>query len=163
RMDTQWTDFFWSHKDSASDTFDDAVMNLLWALVRVSLEPDSPSFTDDTMQLRSRHFGASFTSFHEHGWLTRSFADRLMCLLEAWSTRGSGFMRQLPSDRYFDEFAFFHKAIETPAALEYVELLQFTAFVSYLERNGGPVGADELQEWARTIRNLSVNSGIDRP
>jgi Protein of unknown function DUF262 len=163
RMDTVWTYFFWSHKDKASDTFDEAVMNLLWALIRISLDPGSPSFTQDTMQLRSSHIGVGFTVFHERGWLTRSFADRLMCLLEAWSTGASGFERQLPSDRYFDEPKFFQRAIDNPATLEYVELVQFAAFVSYIECHAGAVVASELQEWARVISNLSVNSGIDRP
>jgi len=115
RMDTRWTYFFWSQKDKESDTFDDAAINLLRAIVRVSLDPDSPSFAQDTMELRSRYFEVSFTSFHEPGWLTRTFADRLICLLEAWSSGGSGFTRQLPSDRYFDELKVF-QAMETLSA-----------------------------------------------
>ena len=36
RMDTQRTDFFWGYKNN-THTFDEALMNLLWALVRVNL------------------------------------------------------------------------------------------------------------------------------
>src|SRR5207244_4076013 len=123
----------------------------------------SPTFTQDTMQLRNRHLGVGFTAFHEHGWLTRKFTDRLICLLEAWSTDGGGFAPQLPNDRYFHERKFFQDAIDNPATLEYAGLVQFAAFVSYLECNAGAVNAGALQEWARVVSNLSVNSGIDRP
>jgi hypothetical protein len=163
RMDTRWTDFFWGYKDEASDSFDDAVMNLLWALARVSLDPESPSFTGDTTLLRNRHMGMSYTTFHEHGWLTRTFADRFMCLLEAWSTLGGRFTPQLPNNRYFDELGFFQKAMKAPATLEYVELVQFAAFLSYLQRNDCAIDANEFQAWARVVFNLSENSTIERP
>jgi hypothetical protein len=162
RMDTQWTDFFWSHRDAASDTFDDAVMNLLWAMARVSLDPAVPTFGTETGLLRSRHLGMTFTTFHERGWLTRTFADWLVTLLEAWSAGGGGLTRQLPDTRYFDELAFFQKAVRNPHGLEYAELVQFAALVSYLHRNEGAVDAGELQAWMRVIFNLSVNSGIER-
>ncbi len=42
-------------------------------------------------------------------------------------------------------------------------MVQFAAFVSYLECDVGAVNANELQEWARVVFNLSLNSGIDRP
>lgn len=163
RMDTQWTDFFWHHKDTASDTFDDAVMNLLWALIRVSLDPNDRQFSTESMLLRSALVGVNFTSFQKRGWLTRMFADKLMCLLDAWSAGRSGLARQLPDGKYFDEVAFFRKAVKTPGALEYVELVQFAAFVTYLQCHEGNIAPAELQEWTRVVFNLTVNSGIDRP
>ena len=52
RMDTQWTEFFWQYKTPASQTFDDAVMNLVWALIRISLDPAHMRFNDHTSLLR---------------------------------------------------------------------------------------------------------------
>jgi hypothetical protein len=161
RMDTRWTDFFWSHRDAATDTFDDAAMNLLWAMARISLDPALPTFGAETGLLRSRHLGMTFTTFHECGWLTRTFVDWLIALLEAWSAGGGGLTWQLPDTRYFDELAFFQKAVRNPYGLEYAELVQFAALVSYLHRNEGAVDAAELQAWMRVIFNLSVNSGIE--
>ena len=54
RIDTRWTDFFWAHKDPQTHTFDEPVMHLLLALARVSLDPASPSFSQDTTLLRER-------------------------------------------------------------------------------------------------------------
>jgi len=160
RMDTQWTDFFWSHEH---ETFDDAALNLMWALIRVSLEPASPKFAADTTALGERSLGAGFTLFHDRNWLTARFADHLMDLLEAWSAGGGGLAAQLPEASYFDEAAFFRRAIATPATLTYLELVQFAAFVAYLTHYRGTIKQGEFHQWMRIITNLAANSDIERP
>lgn len=161
RIDTRWTDFFWAHKSPQTHTFDDLVMNLLLALVRVSLDPASPRLSQDTTLLRERP--PAFSLFHDHGWLTRDFASNLIQLLEAWS-RGAGKLAPvLPSPRYFDEAAFFQKASQEPAKLDYTQLVQFAAFVFYLRHHEGNVQPADLNEWMRVVRNLATNSDIERP
>lgn len=160
RMDTRWTDFFWSHQQR---TFDDAALNLMWALIRISLDPASPNFVKDTSALGYRSLGAGFTLFYERGWLTKRFADHLMDLLEAWSSGNSGLAPQLPTNHNFDEAAFFQKAVATPSALTYFELVQFAAFVFYLTFHRGAEQPDALREWMRVVTNLSANSDIERP
>ena len=160
RMDTQWTNFFWSHQKR---TFDDEALNLMWALIRVSLDPASPNFLKDTSALGYRSLGAGFTLFHERDWLTKRFANHLIDLLEVWSAGDSGLTPQLPTNHNFDEEAFFQKAIATPAALTYFELVQFAAFVIYLTHHRGAVQPDALREWMRVVTNLSANSDIERP
>lgn len=160
RMDTQWTNFFWRHQQR---TFDDAALNLMWALVRISLDPESPNFAKDTGDLGSRFLGAGFTLFHERCWLTKRFADHLMDLLEAWSAGDSGLTKQLHTTHNFDEVTFFQKAITSPSAFTYFELVQFAAFVIYLTHHRGAVQPDSLREWMRIVKNLSANSDIERP
>lgn len=159
RMDTQWTDFFWSHQ---APTFDDAAMNLMWALIRVSLDPANARFTVDTTAL-GWSIEPSFTTFHDRGWLTSRFADHLMDLLEAWSAGGGSLAPQLSSTDYFDEAEFFRRAIASPSSLTYFQLVQFAGFVFYLRHHRGAMQADALQEWMRVIRNLAANSEIERP
>jgi Protein of unknown function DUF262 len=163
RIDTRWTDFFWAHKNPQTHTFDELIMNLLLALARVSLDPASARFSQDTALLRERQLARTFSLFHEHGWLTRDFASNLMQLLEAWS-RGAGKLASvLPSPRYFDEAAFFQEAIQEPAALDYTQLVQFAAFVFYLRHHGGSGQPASLSDWMRVVRNLATNSDIERP
>lgn len=163
RIDTQWTDFFWAHKSPQTNTFDDLIMNLLLALARVSLEPTSSRFNQDTTLLRDRQLVGSFPLFHDNGWLTPEFATNLIHLLEAWS-RGSGTLLPiLPNNRFFDEISFFQKAIRDPAAIDYTQLVQFAAFVLYLNYHGDNVNSAMLNEWMRVVRNLSMNSEIERP
>lgn len=160
RMDTQWTDFFWNHE---AEAFDNAALNLVWALVHVSLDPKSAAFTADTTALGNESLGASFTLFHDRNWLTARFADHWMDLLEAWSAGGGGLAVQLPDARYFDEARLFRKAIATPSALTYLELVQFGAFVAYLSRYRGSIQRGEFHQWMRVITNLAANSDIERP
>jgi hypothetical protein len=163
RIDTQWTDFFWAHKSPQTNTFDELIMNLLLALARVSLEPTSAAFSQDTTLLRERQLVGTFPLFHDNGWLTRDFASNLIHLLEAWSRGGGKLAPVLPSDRYFDEVSFFQKAIREPAAIDYTQLVQFAAFVLYLRHHGDNVDPVRLNEWMRVVRNLATNSEIERP
>jgi hypothetical protein len=68
RIDTRWTDFFWAHKPLHTQSFDELIMNLLLALARVSLDPGSRSFSQDTTLLREKQLAGTFPLFHEHGW-----------------------------------------------------------------------------------------------
>lgn len=163
RIDTQWTDFFWAHKNPQTHTFDDLIMNLLLALARVSLDPASPRFSQDTTSLRERQLGGTFSLFHERGWLTRDFASNFIVLLEAWSRDAGKLAPVLPSPRYFDEGAFFKKAILEPAAIDYTQLVQFAAFIFFLRHNEGKAERASLNEWMRVVRNLATNSEIERP
>ena len=162
RMDTKWTKFFWVYKNPKTHTFDAAVMNLLLALARVSLDTASPKFSVDTTLLRDRQLRGSFSLFHERGWLSRNFADHLIYILEAWSSSGE-FTATLPNKRYFDEAAFFKKAIDGITLLEYSELVQFAALLFYLRHQKGRVEAVCLSEWMRVVFNLAANSEIERP
>lgn len=163
RIDTRWTYFFWGYKNSQTHTFDDVVMNLLLAVARVSLSPASPRFNEDTVLLRDAQLGATFSLFHEHGWLTRTFADHLINLLEAWSSGSSKLAAVLPNGRYFDELAFFQKAIREPGALEYAPLVQFAGFIFYLKYFEGNIQSAEMNEWMRVVFNLTTNSEVERP
>jgi hypothetical protein len=161
RMDIQWTDFFWNHQRA---TFDEAAMNLVWAVIRVSLDPESEEFENDTKALGEKTLGAGFTLYHDRGWLTPRFADHLIDLLEAWSAGGGALTTQLPpSPVYLDEAAFFRLAISAPSSLKYLALVQFAALVFYLTRHRGAGQKDELREWMRVITNLASNSDIERP
>jgi hypothetical protein len=163
RIDTAWTDLFWAYKSPHANTFDDLVMNLLLALARVSLNPESPGFNRDTTILRDKQISGTFSLFHERGWLTQEFSNNIIEVLEAWG-RGSGKLTPvLPNQRYFDEEAFFLKAIRDPGGLDYTELVQFAAFVIYLRHHQGKVQPTSMNDWMRVAHNLANNSEIERP
>jgi hypothetical protein len=161
RMDTQWTDFFWSYRSKANKVVDAEVMNLLWTLAQLSLDPESKTFTSDTALLQNKQVVVSYSALRDGGWLTRDFVNQWMALLEAWSAGGGKITRQLASKSYFDEETLFQKAINSPAALNYAELLQFNAFVLYLTQWANEVKADEFQEWMRVVSNLAANTSYD--
>jgi hypothetical protein len=138
-------------------------MNLLWVLIRVCLNPAAPSFAEDTTLLRNQYLPATYTHFHERGWLTRDLAEHLICLLETWSKGGGPLARQLPDTRYFDEQKFFESAIGEPAGIEYTGLVMFAGFLFYLRQNDGSLRPNPLSGWMRVVFNLAQNSDIERP
>lgn len=161
RMDTLWTDFFWSYRTSTTTVFDQAAMNLFWIVAWVSTDPDNPA--PRVSVARYRQTVGSYSEFHDLGLLTRPFANNLICLLEAWSAGGGRLQPQLPDARYFDESAFFARVSTSPTSVQYSELVLFAAFVSYLSSNEGAVDAADLQAWMRIVFNLVQNSDIERP
>ncbi len=162
RMDTRWTDFFWSYRTPTSDVFDAAVMNLLWIIAWVSVDPDSRAVAGPSMAKYRQGVGG-YSEFHDMGLLTKAFADNLICLLEVWSSGDGQMQPQLPDPKYFDERAFFAKASTAPSSLQYGDLVLFAAFISYLRVNEGTLRATEFQEWMRVAFNLVQNSDIERP
>ena len=161
RMDTRWTDFFWSHRAAGTAICDPAVMNVFWVVALASMNPDDRS--PDASAITYRSSAGGYSEFDELGLLTRSFADNLMCLLEAWSSDNGQLQPQLPDARYFDEAAFFQKASTVPQSVQYSELVQFAAFALYLSANEGATEPQQFQEWMRIIFNLVQNSDIERP
>jgi len=163
RIDTAWTDLFWAHRDPETNTFDEHLMNLLVAMARVTLDPGGDRFSADTSELREKALTSSFSLFHERGWLTQNFAKHVMTLLEAWGGDSSGQRKVLPDARYFDEAAFFGKAIDRPTSLDYPELVQLAAFVLFLTHHDRRIDPLKCNEWMRVVRNLAANSAIERP
>ncbi len=86
RMDTRWADFFWPFRDPKSHIFDEAVMNIFRVVILITRSTDSPSFTDDIRDLRSRFQKNSYHFFQQRGWLDVPFAETLITLLDAWSS-----------------------------------------------------------------------------
>ena len=161
RMDTQWANFFWAHRDNKTNLFDDAVMNLFRVVALVSRDPKSDSYIDDIRALRNSYTKSSFSIFYDHGWLDRYFSETLFLLLETWSDEGSDFVCHLPNTQFFNEEAIFAKIVSSPTALRIAELVQLVGYIAYLQEDANDV--ELFQEWMRIVFNLTVNTSYDRP
>jgi hypothetical protein len=165
RMDTQWADFFWPHRNKETNLYDEAAMNLFRAVALVTRNPESDSYLEDISSLRNKSLKSSYAVFHSKGWLDRRFSEVLFMLLEAWSKEGTDFAPQLPNKQFFDEAALFTKAMSEPSGLAYTELVQFAGYVVFMREREymDDVDPEVFQEWMRVIFNLSVNTSYDRP
>jgi len=163
RMDTQWTDFFWPHRDENNNVFDEAIMNLFRTLILLTRSPDSDSFVEDVTSLRNKAQKNTYSFFSQSDWLDRSFSEALILLLETWSKGGTGLKTQLLNNKYFDEENVFLKAITEPTSFDYEDIVQFAGYVLFLKENHGSVDVQKFQEWTRIIFNLSVNTVYNRP
>lgn len=163
RMDTQWSDFFWPHRDKDSHVFDAAVMNVFRAVILITRLPQSEDFIESITRVRNRFTKNSYAFFHQGEWLDVAFSEALITLLENWSDGGKGFSRQLPDNRYFDEEVIFEKILSEPELLGYEEIVQFSAYLQFLKVYAGRVDSAIFQEWMRVVFNLSVNTEYNRP
>jgi hypothetical protein len=163
RMDTQWSDFFWPYRDSDTNIFDNAIMNLFRTVILITRSPENDFFIEDITLLRNKSQKNVYTLFNRRGWLDLAFSEALILLLEAWSGGSVGFELQLPDTRYFDEKTAFLKAVKEPTSFEYEEIVQLTGYVLYMRENVGDTEPAKFKEWMRIVFNLCVNTEYNRP
>lgn len=165
RMDTAWADFFWPHRDPVTNLCDDAMMHVFRIVALVTRDPESKAYTDDVSVLRGAANGASYSAFHSRGWLHEEFTETLIALLEAWAAQSSGsdtFRPLLPDTSYFDEPAIFAKIRRGVSDLTFTEVTQFAAYALFIRHHSGAIATPAFQEWMRVVRNLAVNTPIER-
>lgn len=73
RLDTTWADFFWPYRNSDSNTFDEAVLNLFRAVIMATRSPENELYPEDFTLLRSSYVKNNYFNFHKYGWLDRGF------------------------------------------------------------------------------------------
>lgn len=163
RMDTAWADLFWKLRDPKSHQYDDAFMNLARAVGLVTRISEDESYLDDVAMLRRSWEVPSYIDFHKHGWLDERFSLTLIHLLDSWSDGSGTISCFLPNSKYFDERAFFKKIAITGANLSYTEIIQFAAYVKFIDRYHTSIDSVQFQEWMRIVYNLSTNTIYNRP
>ncbi len=163
RMDTAWTDLFWKLRDPKSHQYDEAFMNLARAVALVTRTPDDEPYLEDVDILRKGREVPSYTDFHERGWLDERFTLTLIHLLDSWSNESGALSSFLPDHSYFDEGAFFGKiALNGAARLSYTEIIQFAAYVKFVDKYHDLIDSTAFQEWMRIFYNLSINTIYNR-
>lgn len=163
RMDTSWADLFWKLRDPKSHQYDEAFMNLARAVALVTRNPDNGNYYDDVAKLRNPREVPSYTDFHERGWLDERFTLTIIHLLDSWSTESETLSCFLPDNEYFDERAYFDKiALNGAARLSYTEIIQFAAYVKFVDMYHDSIDSTAFQEWMRIFYNLSINTIYNR-
>lgn len=162
RIDTDWADLFWRHRDGQTQLFDDRVMQLIRALAMVTRDPDSPGADDVLEELRTKWISFGFMKLREDGCLDRPLLEALIAVLDSWCGSGGELRTLLGDADYFDERRIFSKAITGSAELTYEELVQLHAYCAYILKHGKALTPGAFSEWMRVVRNLSVNSTYDR-
>lgn len=164
RIDGDWSDFFWPFRDERTATFDDAVMNLVRAVIMVTRSPNKDSTNDDLVDLRSSTIANSYAWFHEKLWLDEEMIVVLITLLERWNASSEEFRRYLPDSRYMDEKEYFDEIIKQPTELTFQQLVVLAGYVQYLvcaeDREIDPAA---LNSWMRVVFNLAANTDYNRP
>ena len=162
RMDTVWADFFWAHRNLETNLYDEAVMNLFRVMILVTRDPENESYLTDIADLNDFSLKSSFTLFQGKKWIDRKFSEALILLLETWGGNGAEFSTQLPEKTFFDEIAIFEKAASRPVELQYSEIVQFVAYITFLSTHEADISPNSFQEWMRVVYNLTTNTSYNR-
>jgi len=163
RMDTAWTDLFWKLRDTKSNLYDHAFMNVFRAVALITRRPDNTEYTIDVDKLRDKEKVPSYTDFHSRGWLDELFTLTVIRLLDSWSAGSGSLSLRLPDARYFDEKSFFSEVSSKGATLFYGDIVQFAAYVGFIVKHHDSIDSNAFQEWMRIIHNLSVNTVYHNP
>ena len=163
RIDTRWSDFFWPFRDKKTATFDDAMMNLLRAVIMVTRDPEAAATSLDLADLRSMARASSYTWFHDRGWLDQKMVLALITLLELWSAGPETFCCYLPDTRHLDEQALFHDILTKPTTLTFQQLAQLAGYAQFLIHSPGEIDSNAFDAWMRVVSNLATNTDYNRP
>ncbi len=162
RLDTTWADLFWKLRDKKSNLYDEAVMNIFRAVALVTRNPDKNGYLEDVSRLRDARETPTYTDFGDRGWLDEAFTLALVHLLDAWSRESGRLATLLPDTHYFDEAGFFNRVATSGATLPYADMVQFVAYVLFVDKYQGQVDTSAFQEWMRVVYNLAVNTDYNR-
>jgi hypothetical protein len=164
RLDTAWTDFFWTyHKDAGplvTQRVDESFMNLFRMVALVTRDPtkDKGNYWLDIETLRSEENPPTYSAFESRRWLDSDFSALLVSLLESWcATR-----LPLSAGGLFDEPALLRQLFLDPAGLTVPQVVLFCGYALFVHKHEGQFQPEELSEWMRIVHNLGYNSEIDR-
>jgi len=163
RMDTRWADLFWAHRVKGTHLYDEQIMNLFRVLALVSRDPKKNSFLQDLDLLRDKSKAPIYSTYHKQRWLDEDFTSLLIAVLEQWSRGGGELQLLLPNAEYFDETDIFGRLIRDPLDLSQTEVIQFTGYALFIKEHEPAIDSAVFQEWMRVVRNLAVNTLIERP
>ena len=163
RIDTRWSDFFWPFRDKKTATFDDAMMNLLRAVIIVTRDPEAAATSLDLADLRSMARASSYTWFHDRGWLDQEMVLALITLMERWSAGPEMFCCYLPDTRHLDEQALFQDILTKPTSLTFQQLAQLAGYAQFLVHSTGEIDSNAFDAWMRVVSNLATNTDYNRP
>ena len=163
RLDTAWTDFFWSfHRETDSfdpKRVDEAFMNLFRMVALVTRNPDQAtvSYTADIDLLRSQN-PPTYSAFDTRSWLDADFSAAVVSLMESWCIGGM----PLCSGGSFDEVGLLRQLFKDAASLTVPQTVLFSGYTLFIQKHEGHFESAELGEWMRVVHNLGYNSEIDR-
>lgn len=161
RIDTDWADLFWRHRDKQTQLFDDGVMQLIRALVMVTRDPDTPNVDYVLRTLGSQGRSYGFLKLREDRCLDRPLLETLIAVLDGWSGTGGELRTHLSNTDFFNERRVFERVVARGASLTYEELVQLHAYCAYIVKYGHSLSPEPFNEWMRIIRNLSANTIYD--
>ena len=162
RLDTTWADLFWAYRKPKAYVCDDMVMNVFRMVALISRDPNDKNYQADVLLLRNSRGCPSISVFCAKGWLDESFTLTLISLLDSLSASSAEEGGLLKESRYFDVGASFRRLCSAFSKFSFSDIVIFTGFALFVREYEGVIDCVQFQEWMRIVRNLALNSYIER-
>lgn len=160
RMDSAWTDLFWSKRVEGKELFDDQVMRLVKAVSLICLDPTHENAVQRVSDLKSFSVNFSYGRLDELGAVNERMLRTLIAVLDFWSGIKSDDWNSKSNQRVLDKRIF---ESVTRRELTYPELSEFAAYCAFIQEHEDDLDLKLWSHWQRVINNLIVNSDIGRP
>jgi len=162
KIDREWAEFFWKFRAKSSRLFDNEVMNLVGAVALVTRDPGDAKFDVALDALRDFSRPSSYHMFALLDCLDINHIESVIDLLDFVATEG-GYKSHLSESNYYDEEKVFRTILSVGRRTSYPLLIQFFAYLRFLQQHRSDCNADKFFDWMRVIVNLTENSNIERP
>ena len=162
KIDDEWAEFFWKCRGKGSQLFDNEVMNLIGALALITRDPGNENFDESLEELREFGKASSFHFFDSAGCLDIDHIEGLIDLLDL-VTAGGSYNKYLPEPDFYDEERVFRGILREGRRTSYPLLIQFFAYLKFLQTHGVDCDQTRFFDWMRIVVNLTENSNIERP
>lgn len=163
QIDTTWAELFWAYRHMKTNLFDGQIMNLIRATGIITRNPDGGDIDEVFEALRSPSATLSFQKYIDNKCLDRPHVELVITLLDALSGATGRMRTHLPDSRHFDEGKAFSEILEEGGTATYAALIQFCAYAEFFRVHGISPDSHRFCEWMRVVRNLTINSNIERP
>jgi hypothetical protein len=159
KIDTDWANLFWQHRNKSTNIFDDQIMNFINACAVTHLaikQPLQESINNVKFLLDNRYEAITFNQFRDLDCFDETYIIDFINLLDLMKNGEECVKCYLIDSPYYDEAQVFNNIINNyyyDAA--YTARIQFYGYCQYLLKWNT---AEGLGEWMRVIHNLSENT-----
>ena len=171
RIDREWTDFLWHHRDKQTHEIDERFVELVRAiaLVHCALE-ESPEgeVLDGQVERLLQEPDPNLHFYREIGCLGRSFIFRLVRLLDVFAAAPVGELDFIGRSDFFNERAAFESLLSAHSrfGVNLPDWAKFSAYGMFLLARSDALDDRAAQsafhDWMRLVCNLVDNSDVDR-
>ena len=159
KIDTDWANLFWQHRNRSTNIFDDQLMNLFRALAATHLAAKLAPL-DAIPRVRflldNKNAGITFNQFKQLSCFDENYIIELIDLLDMLKNGEDVVRCYLDNSTYYNELDTFTNIINNNYKdAAYTQRIQFYAFCQYLIHWKKDEGLDA---WMRIIHNLSENT-----
>ncbi|MDD3739236.1 MAG: DUF262 domain-containing protein [Lentimicrobiaceae bacterium] len=162
KLDTDWSNLFWSHTLADKKKFDKLIMNFIRAIVVNNYAASSDNVVFLKYLIDKHNEDISFQQYSKNACLNEKTVIDLITILDLIKNGNKKVKSYLPDSFYYNEAEQFDMVVNNDfVQAGYVERIKLHAYCQYLIQWKTAKGFEDiegLQNWMRVIYNLTENT-----